>query len=409
MKCANCGAELKVGCIYCSVCGKEAQIVSDYNLLEDDFLRDMLKEREEKIRRETAAEAYAKEAAGEKHPQNADRQADKSGRHGTNETDGKSEKRRRRVKKRIIFAIVAMILLVILIVVTVLMVNHSRENSYDYQMDKARISLDDMNYRAAEKCVMRALELEEDSLEAKLLLADIYVLQGEEGTAETLLREICRENKDSQEAYQKLIDLYAQQKDYESIQKLSGEAEEDVLDLFLEYLPGIPEFDKEEGVYTQEFSVGISVEEGNRIFYTVDGSDPRQGMEYQEPILIGPGKTVQIRAVAKNGYDLYGDEISGQFQVELQKPAKPRVSPSGGSFYNAQKIVVTVPDGCRVYYTWDGTTPSTSSAQYTEPLTMPEGNNILSLIVVDGYGMSSDSLKCNYIYMPMTQNPVDTE
>ena len=48
MKCANCGAELKVGCIYCSVCGKEAQIVSDYNLLEDDFLRDVLEGKEGK-------------------------------------------------------------------------------------------------------------------------------------------------------------------------------------------------------------------------------------------------------------------------------------------------------------------------------------------------------------------------
>ena len=27
MKCANCGAEIKLGCVYCSVCGKEAQIV----------------------------------------------------------------------------------------------------------------------------------------------------------------------------------------------------------------------------------------------------------------------------------------------------------------------------------------------------------------------------------------------
>jgi uncharacterized Zn finger protein (UPF0148 family) len=28
MKCANCGAEIRVGCVYCPVCGKEAQIVS---------------------------------------------------------------------------------------------------------------------------------------------------------------------------------------------------------------------------------------------------------------------------------------------------------------------------------------------------------------------------------------------
>ena len=61
MKCANCGAEIKVGCIYCSVCGKEAQIVSDYNLLEDDFLRNVLKEKEEKAAEKTSRELLEKE------------------------------------------------------------------------------------------------------------------------------------------------------------------------------------------------------------------------------------------------------------------------------------------------------------------------------------------------------------
>ena len=56
MKCANCGAELKVGSVYCYVCGKEAQIVSDYNLLEDDFLRDVLKEKEESAAKDAARE-----------------------------------------------------------------------------------------------------------------------------------------------------------------------------------------------------------------------------------------------------------------------------------------------------------------------------------------------------------------
>ena len=46
MKCAKCGAELKKGCLYCSVCGHEAQIVSDYNVLEDDYLRSLLKDGE---------------------------------------------------------------------------------------------------------------------------------------------------------------------------------------------------------------------------------------------------------------------------------------------------------------------------------------------------------------------------
>ena len=35
MKCAKCGAEIKEGCLYCSVCGHEVQIVPDYNVLEE--------------------------------------------------------------------------------------------------------------------------------------------------------------------------------------------------------------------------------------------------------------------------------------------------------------------------------------------------------------------------------------
>ena len=37
---------IKKGCLYCSVCGHEAQIVSDYNVLEDDYLRSLLKDGE---------------------------------------------------------------------------------------------------------------------------------------------------------------------------------------------------------------------------------------------------------------------------------------------------------------------------------------------------------------------------
>lgn len=406
MKCANCGAELKVGCMYCSVCGKEAQIVSDYNLLEDDFLRDMLKEQEEKVRKELAGQS-AKEGSSVKKGSVAKKEP---GRETAGEQHNRKSPQKRRIKKRLIFAVLAMVLMVVLMIVSVLMVNRSRDNSYDYQMEQAQKCLDDKNYRKAERHVKRALELDSDSVEAKIFLADIYVLRGEEGEAAKLLEEVCKNNRDNRDAYQKLIDIYAQQKDYEAIQTLSKQAEdEEILGLFSDYLPGTPEFDTEEGVYTQEFLLGISVENEGRIYYTLDGTDPKQGMEYQSPIPIIPGEMVHVRAIAKNSYELYGDEVTGQFQVELQKPQKPRVSPSGGSFYDIQSIVVTAPEGCKVYYTWDGTTPNTGSTQYTQPITMPEGNNILSLIAVDSNGMSSDILKCNYIYMPTTPDVTEEE
>ncbi len=388
MKCANCGAELKVGCIYCSVCGKEAQIVSDYNLLEDDFLRDVLKENEEK---RTEGIKQKPSPVQEKHTRKSE----------ANQTGKKAKKGNRRHKKRVVFAIVAIIVLIVLVTGIVLLVNHGRNNSYDYQMQQARSYQNDKNYREAESSVKRALELEPDSLEAKLFLADIYVLRGDSLKAVTVLEEVCKEQPDSKEAYQKLIQLYSERKDYEAIRVLCEQVDDaEILELFSEYIPEMPEFDTAEGIHTEPIKIEILAEENCKIYYTIDGTDPRQGLEFHTPISVEPDQGVHIRAIVKNNYNIYSEEVEGDFYVELMKPEVPKVTPSGGTFYNQQPISVEVPEGCKVYYTWGGTTPTTESRQYTEQIYLPEGNNILSLIVVDEYGMTSDVLKCNYIYIP---------
>ena len=388
MKCANCGAELKVGCIYCSVCGKEAQIVSDYNLLEDDFLRDVLKENEKK---RTEGIKLKPSPVQEKHTRKSE----------ANQTGKKAKKGNRRHKKRVVFAIVAIIVLIVLVTGIVLLVNHGRNNSYDYQMQQARSYQNDKNYREAESSVKRALELEPDSLEAKLFLADIYVLRGDSLKAVTVLEEVCKEQPDSKEAYQKLIQLYSERKDYEAIRVLCEQVDDaEILELFSEYIPEMPEFDTAEGIHTEPIKIEILAEENCKIYYTIDGTDPRQGLEFHTPISVEPDQGVHIRAIVKNNYNIYSEEVEGDFYVELMKPEVPKVTPSGGTFYNQQPISVEVPEGCKVYYTWGGTTPTTESRQYTEQIYLPEGNNILSLIVVDEYGMTSDVLKCNYIYIP---------
>ncbi|MCD8156640.1 MAG: chitobiase/beta-hexosaminidase C-terminal domain-containing protein [Clostridiales bacterium] len=99
----------------------------------------------------------------------------------------------------------------------------------------------------------------------------------------------------------------------------------------------------------------------------------------------------------------YSETVSVVYEVELEAPDVPTVSPDGGQYTTAASITVSVPSGVTVYYTWDNTTPTTSSSKYTGPLEMPEGNNILSLIAVDEYGMQSEVLMCNYIYYPETE------
>ena len=44
MKCIYCGEELKDGSLFCSKCGKEVQMVPDYNLFDDDYLKQVLAE-----------------------------------------------------------------------------------------------------------------------------------------------------------------------------------------------------------------------------------------------------------------------------------------------------------------------------------------------------------------------------
>jgi len=44
---------------------------------------------------------------------------------------------------------------------------------------------------------------------------------------------------------------------------------------------------------------------------------------------------------------------------------KPVISPNGGEFEGTQDVTITAEDGCTIYYTTDGTTPTTSSTQYT--------------------------------------------
>ena len=48
MKCAYCKNELKEGCVFCPSCGKDIQIVPDYNEFEDDFLNELVAKSVEK-------------------------------------------------------------------------------------------------------------------------------------------------------------------------------------------------------------------------------------------------------------------------------------------------------------------------------------------------------------------------
>lgn len=371
MKCAKCGAELKVGCIYCSVCGQEAQIVPDYNLLEDDFLKSLLKE-----------ENQPKQEAEKKKPQ----------------PQPQPKPKKKKKKGILIAAVIVTVLLAVIL--TVILIKQKNSNSYDYQMQKAESCIQDKDYIKAQKYLEHAIEIEEESTKARLLLADVYLAREDKDDAIDILKDVLKIEENNEAAYKKLIEVYADLKDYEAIAKLASKVTDSrIMALFSEYQVTAPEADLKSGKYEELITVEVFSQQGTTTYYTIDGSEPRNGTIYKEPIALEEGKTT-VRMISVNEFGIYSEETKEVYEIQFKAPDAPKVTPSDGSFNLPQQITVEVPEGCRAYFTWDGSDPTSASEQYTAPLVMPEGNNIFSVILVDEHNLCSEVTKCNFIYIP---------
>lgn len=75
------------------------------------------------------------------------------------------------------------------------------------------------------------------------------------------------------------------------------------------------------------------------------------------------------------------------------------MTPSTGQYDEPQQITITVPEGYTAYYTMDGTTPSTSSTQYTGPVAMPENAQtiFMAVLVNNNNGKLTNVTTRNYI------------
>ena len=376
MKCSKCGAEIRVGSVYCESCGNPAQIVPDYNILEDDFLVSILDEK--KKEEETLQRKNAKESNTQK---------------------SKSYKSKRLwddVRFRI-GIVVGMIAIVVGIMGTVLF-----QTSYGHYVNKG-LALDKKEeYQKAVSYYEKAIDKDGTKPKAKILAADDYFRLEEYDQAESLYLQVIDMDSNNLSAYKGLITLYLTLGDYSSLNDLqAGITNQKILKLFDDSIIEAPQFSQKGGKYSDDVELTLTSEENNEIFYSDDGSDPSKkgnGMLYSQPIPMGEGTTT-IKAVCKGEDGKYSQVISHKYHIIYEDPEMVEVDPAGGSFTAPTMIHINVPEGAKVYYTWDGTTPNESSPQYTGPIEMMEGNHILSLILIDKHGRKSDVTQCNYKYI----------
>jgi hypothetical protein len=142
-----------------------------------------------------------------------------------------------------------------------------------------------------------------------------------------------------------------------------------------------PVFTPAGGTYSSPQSVTITdATHDAAIYYTTDGSTPTTSSKvYSVPIAVNATETIKAISIAPG----FQQSAIGTAVYTLTMPvaATPKVT---------QTITITeATPGATVYYTTNGTTPTTSSAKYTGPITLSSSGVLKFIAVAPNYSQSA--------------------
>ena len=450
MICRHCGADIPDDQMVCPRCGAEVQIVPDYNPLDDVLAREVKGSVEgatrqiqtddirryrrgsssqnvnatrvlspgemDRIRRDRSYGEQKQDAdQGRRNTDELRRQRQTAGnvqhpRQGTGQMrrsrQNTGELKRQRQQKRLEAAkrkrrnlLITLFVILALIVAGVVIVY---QNSYTGMIRKGYNAIQSRDYAAAERYFERAVIKDKSRPEAYVGYAEIYIDQDDLDSAEEVFQDAIQTQPSNVKLYQAAIDFYMDTEQTGKISELLQNCEDEtVLNAVADYISSAPEFSPEEGAFEEVQEITLTSETGGDIYYTLDGSDPsaESGTKYTEPILLQDEGEFEIRAVAVNSKGIPSVVSSGTYTIQFPIVDAPAVTPSTGQYSQPQQITITVPDGYTAYYTMDGTTPTSSSTQYTGPVTMPENAQtiFMAILVNNNNGKATEATTRNYI------------
>ena len=143
-----------------------------------------------------------------------------------------------------------------------------------------------------------------------------------------------------------------------------------------------PVFSPDSGTYTTVRTVTISDgTPGATISYLINGNPP--ATQYTEPIMVSSSETIQAIAQA-SGY-ANSRIATASYTLNVSPAATPTFSPVPGTYATAQTVTISDANaGATIYYTTDGTMPTTSSTIYTGLITISSPETIQAIAVASG-------------------------
>jgi hypothetical protein len=143
------------------------------------------------------------------------------------------------------------------------------------------------------------------------------------------------------------------------------------------------------GIYSTAQTVTITCSTpSSTIYYTTNGATPTTASSvYTGPIIVSVSTTVNAIG-ATPGYSVSG--VASMSYVIEPVAATPQFAPPGGTYTSSQSVMITSStSGASIYYTTNGTTPTTSATLYVSPIAVSVSETVKAIAVATGYIQSA--------------------
>jgi N-acetylneuraminic acid mutarotase len=149
-----------------------------------------------------------------------------------------------------------------------------------------------------------------------------------------------------------------------------------------------PTFTPAAGDYPAAQSVTITdTTPGAVIYYTTNGTTPSAAStKYTAAISVTGDETIEAIAIAPN----YAPSAVATAKYKIGTVASPDFSLKAGPYSSAQTLTITdATQGATIYYTTNGTTPTTSSTKYTGAISITQDETIEAIATATGLSPSA--------------------